>query len=685
MADNKRRGRFGKGSHDDANQSIFDLFEPPPEQDDTASFGKIPVIRDGDSLDLTDSAFLESKVSAEAEAAGLAHWTEPPTGQIPASLGANQTAGDVKGPSWRGDEPNWDGPDLSDVFADTDAITHDRIIDLDDDDLLAEAPMPPRPARPAPVRRPVADAAPTAPRRQAPAPVQAQVSPAAPSVFDTPPGSSPLGASNAPPAPAPVGNGRTGRRDGADLAPAASPRQPPAPRRIVEGPLPAAAAPARDAVPPPARHAAPPPPAAGQPGQRAQQPAARQRADSPPRPAGAEQAPAGAPPRRGAHDFPSNGAASGAARRPAADPTGTAPSGAIPNGTTTGHGAMLEGPAELLDVEFATPAPTGQVPLARVSGGGNGAGHDRYHEAPDHQREVLPPELDVDYDDYDDYDEYDHYEDGGDGEGRSLLQSVLVGIALAAVVFVTLGFGPVPTMVLIGLLTLMAVMELFNAMRLAGLRPATLLGLVGAVALPAASYVRGDAGFPLVMGLAIVFGMLWYLTGADTERPVLNLGLTFTGILWIGGLAGFGALMVRAEDGVGLLLATIIITAASDTLAYLGGRAYGTKAFHSASPNKTWEGTITGFFGALFAGLAIWLTSSIGVFGEEFLPVMVLAAVVGVLAPIGDLAESLVKRDLGVKDMGTLLPGHGGILDRVDGLLFALPGAYYVAVVYALI
>ncbi|MGI9616551.1 MAG: phosphatidate cytidylyltransferase, partial [Acidimicrobiales bacterium] len=247
------------------------------------------------------------------------------------------------------------------------------------------------------------------------------------------------------------------------------------------------------------------------------------------------------------------------------------------------------------------------------------------------------------------------------------------------------GFGPIPTMVLIGVLTFVAVMELFNAMRLAGLRPATLLGLVGATALPAASYVRGDAGFPLVIGLAVVFGMLWYLTGADTERPVLNLGLTFLGILWIGALASFGALMVRAEDGVGLLLAAIIVTAASDTFAYLGGRAYGTKPFHSASPNKTWEGTITGFVGALLAGTAIGVTNLIGVFDGQFVSVVVLAAVVGLLAPIGDLAESLVKRDLGVKDMGTLLPGHGGILDRVDGLLFALPGAYYVAVVYSLI
>ena len=178
MADNKRRGRFGKGSQEDANQSIFDLFEPPPEQDDTTSFGKIPVIRDEESLDLTDTAFVESEASAQAEAAGLAHWTEPATGQIPASLGSDRAGTEVKGPSWQGEDPNWEGADLADVFADTDAITHDRIIDLDDDEFLAESPPPPpRPSRPAPTRAPVAERVPPAPVRQ---------QPAGPSVFDTP-------------------------------------------------------------------------------------------------------------------------------------------------------------------------------------------------------------------------------------------------------------------------------------------------------------------------------------------------------------------------------------------------------------------------------------------------------------------------------------------------------------------
>ncbi len=273
---------------------------------------------------------------------------------------------------------------------------------------------------------------------------------------------------------------------------------------------------------------------------------------------------------------------------------------------------------------------------------------------------------------------------GREGGASGVGQRVAVGVALVALVAVALGLGPAITMLLVGLITLLAVMELFNTMRIAGLRPATLLGLVGAVALPAAAYVRGETGYPLVIGLAVIFGMLWYLTGADTERPVLNLGLTFLGVLWVGGLAGFAALMLRAEDSIQLLATTIAITAISDTFAYFGGRAYGTKPFHPASPKKTWEGTFTGFFGALLTGLVIGLSGQLSLFEGQFTAVMALAALVGLLAPIGDLAESLVKRDLGVKDMGSLLPGHGGVLDRIDGLLFALPGAYYMAVIFGL-
>jgi phosphatidate cytidylyltransferase len=175
--------------------------------------------------------------------------------------------------------------------------------------------------------------------------------------------------------------------------------------------------------------------------------------------------------------------------------------------------------------------------------------------------------------------------------------------------------------------------------------------------------------------MSVVFGALWYLVGADTHRPALNLGLTMLGITWVGGMAGFAALLVRA-DQIEVLLAAVIITVASDTGAYAGGKALGSRPFHPASPNKTWEGTIVGFIAAVVAGVIIWLLE-ISVFADTLPQAVLLGAVVGVIGPIGDLTESMVKRDLNTKDMGHLIPGHGGVLDRLDALLFAIPAAYY--------
>lgn len=297
--------------------------------------------------------------------------------------------------------------------------------------------------------------------------------------------------------------------------------------------------------------------------------------------------------------------------------------------------------------------------------------------------EFVDPEFaDSEYYDEDESDDVPGLAPAG---GRDIPKAIGVGLALAAVVLTAMRFGPYTTLLLVLVLALLAVLELYNAMRMAGLRPATLLGIVGTVAAPAAAYYRGDAAFPLIVALAVVFGTLWYLVGADTERPVLNLSLTMMGIFWVGGLAAFAALMLKEDLGIQLLLATIIITVASDTMAYIGGKAYGKRPFHHASPNKTWEGTLTGLAGATFAGFAIGVTDMGTLWDGNLVPAIVLGAVVGCLAPMGDLAESVVKRDLGVKDMGTLLPGHGGVLDRIDGLLFALPGAYYLALVYGLI
>lgn len=276
-----------------------------------------------------------------------------------------------------------------------------------------------------------------------------------------------------------------------------------------------------------------------------------------------------------------------------------------------------------------------------------------------------------------------HGSEDAPSEDRSLIQAVLVGAGLAAVAIAALLISPLAALALIALVTGVASVELLDAMRKAGTHPAVLFGISAAVAMPLAAYARGEQAIPLVMGLTIVFGFLWYLAGADTHRPVLNLGLTMFNVFYIGGLAAFGALMLNFDNGNELLLATIAIVAASDIGAYFGGKQLGNmlfkdKMFHPASPKKTWEGVGVGVIAAVAAAVALKY-AGISNFSDSVTHSVLLGLLVGMVSPIGDLAESLTKRDLGVKDMGTLLPGHGGILDRVDGLLFALPAAFYLA------
>ena len=268
--------------------------------------------------------------------------------------------------------------------------------------------------------------------------------------------------------------------------------------------------------------------------------------------------------------------------------------------------------------------------------------------------------------------------------GRNLGQAIGVGVAFAVVAGAAFWAGGPTTIALVVVVAVLASIELFGAMRHAGLHPATLLGIVASAALPLAAYHRGDAGFTLVIALSVMACALWYLSGADTQRPAVNVGLTMFGITWIGGLAAFAAFILQSAGGVEVILAVVIVTVASDTGAYIGGKAIGSTPFHSASPNKTWEGTIVGVIAAVAAGFLVALTE-LSVFSGNLTDGVLLGLVIGIMAPIGDLTESMVKRDLGVKDMGTLLPGHGGFLDRVDGLLFALPAAFYLGNVLGLL
>jgi len=270
---------------------------------------------------------------------------------------------------------------------------------------------------------------------------------------------------------------------------------------------------------------------------------------------------------------------------------------------------------------------------------------------------------------------------GGPPSARDNTQAVIIGAALGAVFLICAALGPRFVLVYTAAIIVFLTAELFAVLRRAGYKPATLLGLVATIALVFGCYWKGERAVPLILVLVVVFTFIWYLAGVVHARPTVNIAATLLAFGWGGLLGSFAALLLRpvgvaghSRDGVAFLLAAVLCTVVNDVIAYVAGQAFGvTPMAPSVSPAKTWEG-----FGV--AAVATILTGA-GVIGSihpfNRVDGFILGVAVAVMAPVGDLCESMVKRDIGLKDMGSTLPGHGGLADRFDGLLFVLPTVYY--------
>jgi phosphatidate cytidylyltransferase len=261
--------------------------------------------------------------------------------------------------------------------------------------------------------------------------------------------------------------------------------------------------------------------------------------------------------------------------------------------------------------------------------------------------------------------------------GRDMPTAVATGLGLLALTLVLFQVGPGAVVALVAVVVVLAAAELFGALQRGGYQPATLLGLVACAGLVLGAYWRGEAALPVVLMLTVVGSLLWYLVGVTRNSPLMNAGVTVLAVLQVGLLGSFGALILQLPDGLGILFGVIFATAANDVGALLVGQQVGrAPVAPEVSPNKTVEGVVGG------AVVSVILTTVVVGIVLDVAPwttsrAALLALCIAVAAPLGDLCESMVKRDLGIKDMGSLLPGHGGFYDRFDGLLFALPTAYY--------
>ena len=261
------------------------------------------------------------------------------------------------------------------------------------------------------------------------------------------------------------------------------------------------------------------------------------------------------------------------------------------------------------------------------------------------------------------------------GRPADLGQRVWIAIPAAAYALIIISLGGKVFAAGILLLGFVCVHELFRMYE--GLRPVRLAGFVGLTGLAAAAAFGGE--HQVLLAVVAFFPVLFLLGLAMPERPEVPLTdgmmITLLGTFWVGLALAHAILLRDLPHGGGLVLAVLLGTFVGDTAAYLGGRALGTRPLAARiSPSKTVEGLACGVAGA---ALAVWWygLSSEWMGGVKGI---VLGLVVGVLAPLGDLFESKVKRDAGTKDAGTLFGAHGGALDRLDAAFFTLVGGYYV-------
>lgn len=264
--------------------------------------------------------------------------------------------------------------------------------------------------------------------------------------------------------------------------------------------------------------------------------------------------------------------------------------------------------------------------------------------------------------------------------GRDLPAAVATGAGLLVPAVIGILFFVEVLIVLFSVLMCLGVWEVARALREKGFNvPLTPL-CIGAVGMLVATYLTGGKGQFLGLAATVVLLLAWTLisravrTPAEGERPALqSAGAAIFTACWVPFLVSFAVLLLQAEEGAWRLTVVVLLVVSNDTFGYIAGRRFGKHPMAPrVSPKKSWEGFAGSLLGAsLVSALCSWL-----VFSEPIYAGVILAVLVVVAATAGDFAESMIKREVGIKDMSNVLPGHGGVMDRLDSIVWAMPAAY---------
>jgi phosphatidate cytidylyltransferase len=262
--------------------------------------------------------------------------------------------------------------------------------------------------------------------------------------------------------------------------------------------------------------------------------------------------------------------------------------------------------------------------------------------------------------------------------GRDLGAAIGVGAGLGAVILLSLLVWRPAFLLVLTAAVVVATIELVRALRKGRFRPPLVPVLAGSLVMIGLAWTRGPTGLVAGFLITVLAVLLWRLA----DGPAGYLRDSAAGVLvalYVPLLAGFAALLLAPDDGAGRVIAFIVTVVCSDVGGFAAGVLFGKHPMApSISPKKSWEGMAGSLSACMLAGVLL-----IGLMlGGPWWAGLIFGAAIAVSATVGDLGESLIKRDLGIKDMGDLLPGHGGLMDRMDSLLPSAAIAYLLLAVF---
>jgi phosphatidate cytidylyltransferase len=272
--------------------------------------------------------------------------------------------------------------------------------------------------------------------------------------------------------------------------------------------------------------------------------------------------------------------------------------------------------------------------------------------------------------------------------GRNLPQAIALGVGLGAYVVLSLLFYQPAFVILLAAALAVASVELYNALRKQEMTAAIVPIVGGCVAIPIGSYLAGQETTSLEfsttsvllasLALTVFATLVWRMPKGATGY-VKDAAASLLIVGYVPLLGSFAALMLAEDNGAARLVTFMLVVTMSDTGGLIAGVLFGKHPLAPMiSPKKSWEG----FAGSMLFGIAAGTLMAVFVLDVPFWVGIIIGAVLVAVGTAGDLIESLIKRDIGIKDMSSFLPGHGGVMDRLDSLLVAAPVAWLIMYIF---